>query len=85
MEIPVVVPDCGTEDEPIWVSAWLVDPGTPVTAGERILELRIPGITFDVPAPIDGVLKRFTKGPGRPVTVGETVGWVEPLLKESKE
>ncbi len=79
MEIPIVVPDVGTEEEPIWVSSWLVDPGMEVSAGERVLELRIPGVTFEVTAPATGVLKRVAKGPGQSVSVGETVGWVEPL------
>jgi len=77
MEVPILLPDVGAENEPIWISCWLVEPGMEVVAGERILEIRIPGVTFDVSAPVTGILARIAKGPGQAAAVGEAVGWIE--------
>lgn len=51
----VRAPDLGATT-PIRVSAWLVEAGETVRAGDRLVELLLPGLTYDVPAPVSGWL-----------------------------
>ena len=45
---PIIVPELRTGDETVRVSVWLVDVGQTLVAGDRVVELLAPGITFDV-------------------------------------
>lgn len=67
--IPVVVPDLSLT-APLRVSLWLVAEGSPVLAGDRIVELLAGAATIDLEAPVTGRLVRCladedeTVGPG---------------------
>ncbi|MGE5192060.1 MAG: lipoyl domain-containing protein [Deltaproteobacteria bacterium] len=76
--IPVPLPDLGTAGEPVRVSAWFVEVGDLVEAGEPILEVVTPGITCDVCSPAAGRICRVVKDLDAGVLPGETVAWVEP-------
>jgi 2-oxoglutarate dehydrogenase E2 component (dihydrolipoamide succinyltransferase) len=76
--IPVPLPDLGTAGQPVRVSAWFVEVGDPVEAGEPILEVVTPGITCDVCAPAAGRVDRIIKDLDAPVLPGEVVAWVDP-------
>ena len=45
---PLVVPDLAAGSRPVRVTAWLVEPGESVCEGDRLVELLVPGMTFDV-------------------------------------
>jgi pyruvate/2-oxoglutarate dehydrogenase complex dihydrolipoamide acyltransferase (E2) component len=77
MLVPVILPDLGTETE-IRVSAWLVDLGDHVEAGDHIAEVLMRGITFDVSASAAGVLTGIAKPLDAVVCPGDTLGWIEP-------
>jgi pyruvate/2-oxoglutarate dehydrogenase complex dihydrolipoamide acyltransferase (E2) component len=77
LRVPVSLPDLGAADEPIRISCWLVDLGEPVDEGDRLLEVLIQGVTFDVPAPATGVLTRIEKSLDARVHTGEALGWIE--------
>jgi pyruvate/2-oxoglutarate dehydrogenase complex dihydrolipoamide acyltransferase (E2) component len=62
---------------PIRVVQWLVDPGTHVLAGDRVVELIASGIVFHVESPAEGVLEEIARGGRAEVGVGEVLGWVE--------
>ncbi len=53
--IEVRTPDLGSA-EPVQVSAWLVNVGETVLEGDRLVELLLPGVTYDVPSPVTGRL-----------------------------
>ena len=74
---PVVLPDLGTETE-IRISSWLNDLGDHVEAGDRIVEVLMRGITFDVSASVAGVLTGIVKPLDSVVRAGDTLGWIEP-------
>jgi pyruvate/2-oxoglutarate dehydrogenase complex dihydrolipoamide acyltransferase (E2) component len=76
--IPVVVPDLGTAGEPVSLSAWFVEPGESVEAGEPLFEVALPGITCDVAAPVSGRVSRLVKEIDALVSPGDTVAWIEP-------
>ena len=83
MKAPVLLPDLGSADEPIRISCWLVDLGETVDEGDRLLEVLIQGVTFDVPAPATGTLSRIEKSLDAQVHAGEPLGWIETHEHES--
>lgn len=77
MRTPVVLPDLRTGDEPVRISAWLVDPGDTVAEGDRLVEVLIRGITFDVASPTDGQLTKIVRPFDALVTTGDVLAWIE--------
>ncbi len=76
--VAVPLPDLRTAGEPVRVSAWFVEVGDEVEAGEPILEVVTPGVTCDVCAPVPGRISRIVKDLDAAVRPGEVVAWVEP-------
>lgn len=76
MSTPIVLPDLGVGSEPIRVSSWFVNEGEPVEAGDRILELLVAGVTFDVPAPTSGVLAEIHVAMNATVSPRDVVGTI---------
>jgi pyruvate/2-oxoglutarate dehydrogenase complex dihydrolipoamide acyltransferase (E2) component len=74
------LPDLGTGTAPVRVSAWFVEVGDDVEAGEPILEIVIPGVTSDVCSPVTGRISRILKDIDALVHPGEIVAWVEPSV-----
>ena len=56
MQTPLTLPDLGAGDEELRVSCWLVDLGDDVDEGDRVIEILMDGITFDVLAERSGTL-----------------------------
>ena len=78
MPTPIPLPDLGAGDETVRVSCWLVDPGEVVVAGDRVVEVFIKGITFDVAAPVSGILSGIEKSIDARIVSGDILGWIEP-------
>jgi pyruvate/2-oxoglutarate dehydrogenase complex dihydrolipoamide acyltransferase (E2) component len=81
MAVPVLLPDVGTSE--VRVSIWHLQPGEPVYEGDRLVEVILPGATFDVPAPASGVLRDRLTLPGDIVAPGQVLGTIEPDSKRS--
>jgi 2-oxoglutarate dehydrogenase E2 component (dihydrolipoamide succinyltransferase) len=77
MAIPIRLPNLGPGDEDVRVSCWLVDLGDSVEAGDRLVEVLLPGMTFDVPAPESGVVTRIERSYDDIVAEGDILGWIE--------
>jgi pyruvate/2-oxoglutarate dehydrogenase complex dihydrolipoamide acyltransferase (E2) component len=77
MPTPIELPDLGAGDEAVCVSCWLVDPGEIVVAGDRVVEVLIKGITFDVAAPVSGILSRIEKSLDTRTVPGDILGWID--------
>ena len=76
MAVPVSLPDLGPA--PVHVSLWHLRPGESVYEGDRLVELLLPGATFDVPAPVSGVVGERFALPGDRVEAGQVLGTIEP-------
>jgi pyruvate/2-oxoglutarate dehydrogenase complex dihydrolipoamide acyltransferase (E2) component len=74
----VPLPDLGTADEPVRISAWFVEVGDQVEMGESILEVMVAGVTCDVCSPVAGRISRALKDLDAVVLRGEVVAWVTP-------
>lgn len=73
---PITLPDLGTSGEPVRISAWLIDLGQSVIAGDRVVEVLIPGITFDLEADKTGELVEICRAVDAIVEPGEILGWI---------
>lgn len=76
MPTAILLPDLATDDDPVWVTAWLVDVGDVVDEGDRVVEVLTRGITFDVSAPMSGVLTRIARPIDAVVSAGDVLGWI---------
>ena len=70
------VPDLGTNGD-IRVSTWLVEPGDVVAIGDRVVELLIDAVTFDVSVDVNGIVARIDRSNGSMVRMNEVLGWIE--------
>jgi pyruvate/2-oxoglutarate dehydrogenase complex dihydrolipoamide acyltransferase (E2) component len=76
MPTPIVIPELGTDDLPVTISSWFVVPGEAVEVGDRLVELLVAGVTFDVAAQESGVLQAVERDVNATVSSGEIVGWI---------
>jgi pyruvate/2-oxoglutarate dehydrogenase complex dihydrolipoamide acyltransferase (E2) component len=72
----VLTPDLGCA-EPVRVSAWLVEVGETVREGDRLVELLLPGVTYDVAAPATGRLVEVRSPLNATVATGNVLGEIE--------
>jgi len=78
MAVAIVVPQLGLEGQPLHVSLWFVDVGQEVLAGDRLLEVMLPGMTFDISATCNGTLAAIDVREGASIAEGETLGKIHP-------
>lgn len=78
MLIPLLVPEVGVSPGKLRLSTWLVSLGEEIVSGDRVVELLVPGMTFDVQAPVSGRIVRQEKSPDAPLETGDRLGWIEP-------
>jgi len=70
--VPISLPDLGSER--VTFSLWYVRPGERIFEGDRVAEVLIPGATFDVPAPTNGILVERLALPHDPLSAGQVLG-----------
>lgn len=75
--VAIRVPDLGTGAHALQLVQWLVDPGSPLMAGDRVAEVLATGILFQLPAPVSGTILRIEKPDRSEVRVGDIIGWIE--------
>lgn len=73
-QVTITLPDLGSQR--VAFSLWHVRVGDRVTEGDRVAEVLIPGVTFDVSAPTSGRLTETFVRPGDPLTPGRALGTV---------
>jgi len=65
------LPDLGAPEQGATLSAWLVDQGSEVVAGDRVVEILVGNATVDLPAPASGVLREVLVAEEEPVATGQ--------------
>lgn len=73
-EHTITVPDIGAGPLRVRVCSWLAELGETVHEGDRIVELSLPGMTFDINSPADGQLISIDKTLGSEVHPGDVLG-----------
>ncbi len=76
MRVSLTLPDLGIGDESVRVSGWLVDRGDLVIEGDRVAEVLISGVAFEVEAAQSGQLIEITKSVDSSVSSGDVLGWL---------
>ncbi len=71
----MILPEMGTPR--VAFSLWYVRVGDRVWEGDRVAEVLIPGATFDVQAPANGVLAEQSAFPNDALTPGQVLGWIQ--------
>lgn len=83
MRVCLSLPDLGVGDETVRVSGWLVDRGDLIIKGDRVVEVMISGVTFDVESSQSGRLLEITRSVDSVVSCGEVLGWMDSSDEES--
>ena len=71
----IVLPELGAS--PVWLSTWFADLGDRVYEGDRLVEVAVPGATFDVAAPATGWLTEKRALPRDRLEAGQVLGVLE--------
>ena len=73
----LVLPELGIDDQPIVVSQWLLEQGSRVEAGDRILEVLAGAATVDLPAQAGGFLAETLVAEDEPLRVGQRLAAID--------
>lgn len=84
-EYAITVPDLGAGDLPVQVCSWLAQLGETVHEGDRIVELSLPGLTFDINSPADGQLIAMEKSTGDEVRQSDVLGKLLSMNDDNPE
>jgi pyruvate/2-oxoglutarate dehydrogenase complex dihydrolipoamide acyltransferase (E2) component len=72
---PIALPELGSER--VTFSLWYVRVGERVFEGDRVAEVLIPGATFDVPAPVNGIFTERLVLPNDSLAAGQVLGVIQ--------
>jgi len=75
-EVEIKVPAVGESISEVFIGEWYIDEGTYVAADKNVVGLETDKATFDVPAPIGGILSRVVKEAGDTAEIGEVIGYL---------
>ncbi|MFB0527534.1 MAG: biotin/lipoyl-containing protein [bacterium] len=70
----IILPDMGEEVKEATISFWHHDEGDKVTQGEDLVEITTEKASFQVEAPVSGVLSKISAGEGEVVKSGQVLG-----------
>jgi pyruvate/2-oxoglutarate dehydrogenase complex dihydrolipoamide acyltransferase (E2) component len=77
MRVELVLPNLDLGDRPIVASVWLVDVGSEVSEGDRLLEIQSDSVTIDLASPASGTLIETLVSEDDPLTLGQTLAIIE--------
>ncbi|QDU96073.1 2-oxoglutarate dehydrogenase complex dihydrolipoyllysine-residue succinyltransferase [Lignipirellula cremea] len=78
MTIELNIPQVGESIQEVQIGQWLKQEGDYVEQDETIVELETDKASVELPAPQSGVLTKILKKKGQMVSIGETVGHIDP-------
>jgi 2-oxoglutarate dehydrogenase E2 component (dihydrolipoamide succinyltransferase) len=86
-QIPLLVPELNLDRQPVMLSCWLTPIGTPVVAGDRVVELISGEVTVDLPAPASGTLTQRMVKAGQQVEEGQILAVIhaDPTIDAQEE
>jgi 2-oxoglutarate dehydrogenase E2 component (dihydrolipoamide succinyltransferase) len=77
MPVELKIPAVGESINEVTIGAWRKAVGASVERDEELVELETDKATFELPAPVAGVISRILKQPGETATVGEVVALID--------
>ena len=81
-ELDIIVPELGAGSLRVRVCSWLAVLGETVHEGDRLVELSLPGMTFDINSPADGTLVSIDKPIGTEIHPGDLLGKLLAIEEE---
>jgi pyruvate/2-oxoglutarate dehydrogenase complex dihydrolipoamide acyltransferase (E2) component len=75
----LVLPDLGMPEVTITASVWLVDRGSAVVVGDRLLEVLAGCVTVDLPSPATGIVAELLVAEEDELVVGQVLAVVEEM------
>ena len=87
MPTPIYTPRINNNDDTVRLAAVLVEIGSPVRAGDPIIDVETDKATFTVESATDGYLLKVSGAKGDTLQVGSILGWIgttadEPVTAE---
>jgi pyruvate dehydrogenase E2 component (dihydrolipoamide acetyltransferase) len=76
MAFDIVVPPLSQTADTLILTAWLKQPGDPVTKGEALFEVETDKAVLTVEAPASGVLQSVSAAPGTEVAIKSVIGTI---------
>jgi pyruvate dehydrogenase E2 component (dihydrolipoamide acetyltransferase) len=73
----VILPELGENVTEAVISFWHYDENEEVEEGDDLVEIVTEKATFNVPAPVSGILKKIYAEEGQTVKVGEIIATIE--------
>jgi 2-oxoglutarate dehydrogenase E2 component (dihydrolipoamide succinyltransferase) len=85
MSIEIKVPSMGESITEAYVGQWYKKEGESIDEDENLVELESEKATFDVPAPVAGVIEKILKKNGDTAEVGEVIGYIDDSKAGKKD
>ena len=79
MPIELKVPAVGESITEVEIGSWLKAEGATVQKDENVVTLESEKATVELPSPVAGKITKILKQKGQTATVGEVIGYVEPV------
>ncbi|NBW86796.1 MAG: dihydrolipoamide succinyltransferase, partial [Planctomycetia bacterium] len=79
MALELKVPEVGESITEVMIGAWKKREGEAVKADDPIVEIESDKATVELPAPVAGTVTKMLKASGEKATVGEVIGYMEPV------
>jgi pyruvate/2-oxoglutarate dehydrogenase complex dihydrolipoamide acyltransferase (E2) component len=71
------MPEIGAGAQPLRIVQWLVEPGTELLAGDRVVEIATVGVLFSVSSPWSGTLVQQLRPSDATVRTGEPLATID--------
>lgn len=84
-EIEIQIPSVGESITEVFIGEWYIAEGDYVAADGNVVGLETDKATFDVPAPVGGVVSRVLKEAGDTAEIGEVVGYLTETAKPAPD
>ena len=81
MPIELKVPPLGESINEVYIGAWTAEEGQWVDQDTNVVELESDKATFQLPAPVAGVVTQILKPTGETAAIGEVIGYLEETDK----
>lgn len=80
-EIEITVPSVGESITEVFIGEWYVEEGEYVPADGNVVGLETDKATFEVPAPVGGIVTKVLKEAGETAEVGDVIGYLQEAEK----
>jgi 2-oxoglutarate dehydrogenase E2 component (dihydrolipoamide succinyltransferase) len=77
MPVELKVPAVGESISEVEIGGWLKSEGDRAEKDENLVVIETDKVTFELPAPVSGVVTKVLKQKGEPAAVGEVIGYME--------